>query len=1686
MKRLLLLSVFCLRCWGAWSYYYPLTYSAASCGNAASSDFPALVSFNATAIKDAPHGGDVQSSAGADIEFFSDEALTSQLASELDTYNNVNGIGIFWVKITCSPSGGTIYMAVGNTSPPARTTNPWDQYLGAVWHLDDNAANTRVRDATANAHTGTYQNSVKTGARSTAGKIGNALTFNGTSDWVQVAAANSIGSALTTFTVSGWELTPTSFPGPIAALGHYKNPDAIGWSQGVGHLDLFVASTGRIASGLWASSVWTYVVATFDGSTARLYFNGSQVSSGSSASWIASNDTVGIGSGEGYQLSSQAAETLDEVRIASTVRSADWIKAEYNNQNSPGNIGSPGFWTWGSRQIWYPSCTSASISPASDSVSSRNGGGSFAVTVSPSGCAWTPSSDSSWLTVTGTQQVGSGSLAYSYAANSSSSSRVGNISVVAAGFALTQSAPAPFSVSSVSTTSTQAILQYTAPVAGSCSLQVADMNRGISIASCSQSGGVVSCATSAPHGLLAGAVVYLEDTGLWDGWQTLASASGTTLTFRSGTSGSASAGIFGVLIDDVNPALYTGASLDSRTGNIVNGLSRSFVVGHRDAPIALDGNRYSQALQAGSRHTYSLTCGTYMTSGNFSTRATPLGNTHNDGFPVDLSNPGQYAYPNIQWSNPKQTLTDPFTGLRSFRSTGPLGTASAAAPFRSAIGPSWTNPAGPLTTGGGVATCTGPCAGALLLRADTLTLGHGPAYSDYNATSLEWVQATLSASSSTACSGADCQVSVCLTVDGVSCASGSKTITLTTSPAAYTVGTQKLMDLWQTSGAPPITYVDVSQAVGTVSYVASTKRVTWASGNFFNTKWGAGSRIVIAGTEYSVASVQNERQLTLASGPASDGTALAVSANNFGVLITKSTSATNTVSVGYATFQYGSSAMTLGTELVYGQFSYAPVTVNGVAGNNFWAGNELFWAAADGSDVRDLGLAETQYTDSPPTVYGTQPCGGQSSFLDPLDGDSFYCDIGTTDGSHHQDIVRGKYTGPHTAVPFGTVIPDCSHNGNTQPCLTFTTMVHIDVVAPAFSAAYRASGYVAGDWYWDGSAGTTDDFAIHTRECCQDTKGWIFIWTLGDRTPYGTDSNSFRPIAATSSYQTAVPMTWCTIHSMGAGPDAGWVVPSFNDLAYPVTLTSATLNTTVGAPGGMNTCPTNPFGITGRNCTEVNTTGEPSLQNLRVGDLLRADWEWMRVLVKNSSTDLWLQRKSVGILASHGSTTLNTACGGYTDIISNNILWDYVHDPYGTNSSGNTLVIDPYEPGGHNTISNGSTDMAGVEMSSGGNYSTQCDQSVIGTGNPLCYQVRFGHIGTLPAASRTYVAGNPQFSGVVGYGNPNSVDSHPGSCTASWCLDSRTMLGGGSGNTLGSIGSPFTLVTGQLWKCAGCGSVLNRKLLTTMAYVGRFPLVDVSGPSSSISTTPVGSYTWCHARTAGECYSGSAANDVYVNAPYVSYGYCYYPGIGAQPGDANNICIGDLGANTGYLAQIGTGRQDLFGGTSRRIGTNYSRWSLMWVFWISSSNPSGSIISSNAPWLDGVRTDNLVSVPPPYPAADSASRGTFIPVTIQSDPPAGLMVNDAIMEFGYAENGDPGSFFCTTRRESCVAVSGAIRSSSPFFYEQTERYSGAACSAGCTVAIPALSQRVLYYRWSYRDALGNVIATSAIRAVVTP
>ena len=87
-------------------------------------------------------------------------------------------------------------------------------------------------------------------------------------------------------------------------------------------------------------------------------------------------------------------------------------------------------------------CTYA-VSPASASYGAPAGNGSFSVS-SPAGCGWTASSNAGWITVaTGGSGSGNGTVTYSVAANTGTSSRSGIVTVGGASHNVTQAGAEP-------------------------------------------------------------------------------------------------------------------------------------------------------------------------------------------------------------------------------------------------------------------------------------------------------------------------------------------------------------------------------------------------------------------------------------------------------------------------------------------------------------------------------------------------------------------------------------------------------------------------------------------------------------------------------------------------------------------------------------------------------------------------------------------------------------------------------------------------------------------------------------------------------------------------------------------------------------------------------------------------------------------------------------------------------------------------------------------------------------------------------------------------------------------------------------------------------------------------------------------------------------------------------------------
>ncbi len=104
-----------------------------------------------------------------------------------------------------------------------------------------------------------------------------------------------------------------------------------------------------------------------------------------------------------------------------------------------------------SRPVRPPNC-SYTVSPTSQTFTSSAGTGTINVTAD-AGCDWTASSSAAWLTVTSGRSYGSATLSYSVAANTSTSSRTGTLTVAGKSVSITQSGvpgPCTFTVSPTS------------------------------------------------------------------------------------------------------------------------------------------------------------------------------------------------------------------------------------------------------------------------------------------------------------------------------------------------------------------------------------------------------------------------------------------------------------------------------------------------------------------------------------------------------------------------------------------------------------------------------------------------------------------------------------------------------------------------------------------------------------------------------------------------------------------------------------------------------------------------------------------------------------------------------------------------------------------------------------------------------------------------------------------------------------------------------------------------------------------------------------------------------------------------------------------------------------------------------------------------------------------------------------
>ncbi|PTT00688.1 hypothetical protein DBR11_09425 [Pedobacter sp. HMWF019] len=289
-------------------------------------NFPVLISLEGPELK---FEGDyfdpkISNANGLDIAFADATAPAIALNMQLDHYDPVAGKITCWVQLPFLASRESI------TAPSA----VYFYYSASILHNPDGAAAQEIWRADYNMFTHLNEGNE--------GKIGQGMFLNGSS--TEKRLSENTG---TEFLLSAWILTDRTGVEQMVMTNE---------SAGKGGYQLKLIASGNLvlegfygalpswslnSSAALSPGAWHYVAAKVVSGEARLYIDGATVASKSSV-----NIRLGIGGqvllGVSKQNSLYLSGKLDEVRIGKTIRTLEWIKTEYENQNNPAGFCSIG------------------------------------------------------------------------------------------------------------------------------------------------------------------------------------------------------------------------------------------------------------------------------------------------------------------------------------------------------------------------------------------------------------------------------------------------------------------------------------------------------------------------------------------------------------------------------------------------------------------------------------------------------------------------------------------------------------------------------------------------------------------------------------------------------------------------------------------------------------------------------------------------------------------------------------------------------------------------------------------------------------------------------------------------------------------------------------------------------------------------------------------------------------------------------------------------------------------------------------------------------------------------------------------------------------------------------------------------------------------------------------------------
>jgi hypothetical protein len=192
------------------------------------------------------------------------------------------------------------------------------------------ASGSGVTDSSGLGNNGTLSGATRT----TAGKFGRALSFDGTNDRVNIADSSSLdltnGMTLEAWvrpsSLGGWDTVILKEQPGSLIYALYANT---GPGPASGEIDTTGGYFPQYATGALALNTWSHLAATYDGTTLRLYINGIEVGSQPvSGSLHTSSGSLRIGGNAVW--GEYFAGLIDEIRIYNRALSQTEIQQDMN------------------------------------------------------------------------------------------------------------------------------------------------------------------------------------------------------------------------------------------------------------------------------------------------------------------------------------------------------------------------------------------------------------------------------------------------------------------------------------------------------------------------------------------------------------------------------------------------------------------------------------------------------------------------------------------------------------------------------------------------------------------------------------------------------------------------------------------------------------------------------------------------------------------------------------------------------------------------------------------------------------------------------------------------------------------------------------------------------------------------------------------------------------------------------------------------------------------------------------------------------------------------------------------------------------------------------------------------------------------------------------------------------------